>query len=66
MKSWSHQTVKLSNNLEFSFSDIVLKYGTQNRKAHKFVLAARSSVWLDLDLSNMEELEMNGNRKSCF
>ena len=44
----------------FSLSDIIIKYGTQKKKAHKFVLAARSTVWMDLDLTNMDELEMNG------
>eukprot|EP00795_Rhopilema_esculentum_P015608 gene15608-6884_t len=43
-----------------SFSDITIKYGTQKRRGHKFVLAARSSVWLELDMTNREEIEMEG------
>lgn len=44
----------------FLISDITIKFGTQKKKAHKFVLAARSSVWMELDLANMEELEISG------
>ena len=42
-------------------SDITIKYGTQKRRGHKFVLAARSSVWLELDMTNREEIEMEGD-----
>ena len=41
-------------------SDIMVKYGTQKRKAHKFVLAARSAVWMELDLAKLEEMEICG------
>ena len=46
--------------LQIPFSDITVKYGTQKKRAHKFVLAARSVIWFDLDLNNTEELELEG------